>query len=275
MKPSQTKAALAAAVQAARGAGALMRQNLRAAKVVHAEQQHDIKLELDVRCQKLIERQLRRAFPDVAVLGEEGISGDAAATRRWVIDPIDGTVNFAYGIPHACVSIALQQRAEAARAKSVYADGFETVVGVIYEPFTDELWTAVKGGPCYLNGRRVRASTRERLAEAVLALGFSKSKAVLEAETLPQFTRLVHRVRKIRIMGAAAISLAYVASGRMDVYLENGVRLWDIAAGGLMVECAGGEFLRREVAGGQRFWMLASNGKLGGKVLRAIRTGER
>jgi myo-inositol-1(or 4)-monophosphatase len=265
MELQQQRAALAAAVRAARQVGDLMRRNLRAAKVIKESHQHDIKLELDVRCQKVIERQLRRAFPEFAVLGEEGVAGDPAAPRRWVVDPIDGTVNFAYGIPHACVSIALQEFCPAAAR---YQDGFHTLLGVIHDPFTNELWTAIHGQPLYLNGRRAQTSGRARLEHAVLAMGFSKSKAMLQA-MLPQFAKLVHRVRKIRIMGAAALSLAYVASGRMDVYLETGVRLWDIAAGGLMVECAGGEFLARE-SGGGRFWMLASNGQLARRVLKVI-----
>lgn len=268
MKLSEQKPALATAVKAARAAGAMMRQNLHCAKVINEEHAHDIKLELDVRCQKLIEKQLRRAFPDYALLGEEGVSGDASAARRWVVDPIDGTVNFAYGIPHACVSIALQEDAPQS-GRGVYPDGFQTQVGVIYEPFTDELWTAMAGGAVHLNGRRVQVSRRARLEQAILALGFSKSKSVLE-ETLPQFAKLVHRVRKIRIMGAAAISLAYVASGRMDLYLENGVRLWDIAAGGLMIECAGGEFQFKQTGDDQRYWMLGSNGLLGRKLLRVL-----
>src|SRR6266478_5479514 len=106
------KRAMQAATQAARAVGALMRRNLKAAKRANLTTQHDIKLELDVRSQKLIERALRTAFPQVSLLGEEGDAGRADSALRWVVDPIDGTVNFAYGIPHACVSIALQRSEE-------------------------------------------------------------------------------------------------------------------------------------------------------------------
>ena len=116
MNAAEQKKALETAVQAARASGRLMREHLRVPKKINEQSQHDIKLELDVRSQKLIERILRRRFPCVAVLGEEGVSGDAGAAARWVIDPIDGTVNFAYGIPHACVSIALQVRKRGVRA---------------------------------------------------------------------------------------------------------------------------------------------------------------
>ena len=106
MRPSEQKRALDMAVQAARSAGALMKKNFHLPKKVNETAQHDIKLELDVRCQKLIEKKLGDAFPKISVLGEEGDSGDAAAAYRWVLDPIDGTVNYAHGIPHSCVSIA-------------------------------------------------------------------------------------------------------------------------------------------------------------------------
>jgi myo-inositol-1(or 4)-monophosphatase len=272
MKTTDLQPALKAAVAAAREVGVLMRRNLHAAKKANEVKQHDIKLELDVRCQRLIEQRLRRAYPHVAMLGEEGNSGKPDADWRWVVDPIDGTVNFAYGIPHACVSIALQGRVlegQAPSAESAGYGGFETVIGVIYDPFMDELWTAVRGQPARLNGRRISVSGRRELREAVLTLGFSKSRQTLQ-QMLPLFSRLVHRVRKIRIMGAAALGLTYVASGRMDVYFENGIRLWDIAAGALIVECAGGEFLCRRMKGEHVYGMIASNGLLGRKVQRII-----
>ena len=109
-KTVNLKRALAAASVAARAAGALMRQNWRSPKKVNAASQYDIKLDLDVRCQRLIERKLRAVFPQINLLAEEGDSGNVTLEYRWVVDPIDGTVNFAYGIPHACVSIALQVR---------------------------------------------------------------------------------------------------------------------------------------------------------------------
>src|SRR5437764_13752068 len=108
------KRAESTAIKAARAVGALMRANLSTAKTIDSSTQHDIKLELDVRCQRLIEKSLHSAFPSVAFLGEEGSSRSVDAPYRWVVDPIDGTVNFTYGIPHACISIALQQRIDGA-----------------------------------------------------------------------------------------------------------------------------------------------------------------
>jgi myo-inositol-1(or 4)-monophosphatase len=253
MNKSELKRALAGAVDAARATGALMRKNLHAVKRVNEATQHDIKLELDVRCQQLIERKLRRAFPRIAVLGEEGESGAAnTAELRWVVDPIDGTVNYAHGLPHACVSIALQARS---------ATDYVTVLGVVYDPFTDELWTALRGEPARLNGRSIHVSNRHTLAEAIISIGFSKNKATVKA-ALPLFCRLARRTRKMRIMGSAALGLTYVATGRLDAYIERRISLWDIAAGGLILECAGGKFDAQPVAGYHRYTMLASNGRV-------------
>ena len=266
MKPAEQREALDTAVQAARAAGRLMRKHLRVPKKINEQSQHDIKLELDVRSQKLIERILGRRFPRVAVLGEEGISGDAGAAARWVIDPIDGTVNFAYGIPHACVSIALQIRKRGGSGLVLAPDSdYDTVLGVVYDPFLDELWTALRGKPARLNGRIIRVSQRTHLREAIVAMGFAKYEITMK-KMLPTFQALVPRVRKIRLLGAAALSMTWVATGRLDAYREYGVRLWDIAAGGLIVECAGGEFWREQLEGDHRYHILPNNGRLRKKI---------
>jgi len=251
------KAGLAAAEAAARAAGALMRLNLRRPKRANEVTRFDIKLELDVRCQKLIQRRLAAGFSGVALLGEEGISGDPASEWRWVVDPIDGTVNFAYGIPHACVSIALQRRG-VHPGSSTYQDGYHTVAGVVYDPFAEEMWTARIGQPARLNGRRIQVSDRSRIDEAVVSIGFSKTAETL-AKMLPYFNQLVPRVRKVRIMGAAALALTYVASGRFDAYIERGIRIWDIAAGGFILEQAGGEFWREATDNDHSYRMIAAN----------------
>ncbi len=248
-------AAQKTAVKAARAAGNLMRANWHKPKQVNSDAAHDIKLELDVRCQKLIEKILFTAFPRVSLVGEEGCSGDADARHQWVVDPIDGTVNYFFGIPHACVSIALQRR----RAKN-----YETVLGVIYDPFTNELWTAVRGGKTKLNGRAVRVSQRGKISEAVIAMGFSKSRENL-TKSLPHLVRLSRRAKKVRILGSAALELAYVAGGRLDLYVERTINLWDIAAGALMVECSGGECWLKPLQDG-RYRLCADNGRLRKKL---------
>src|SRR5437773_9753015 len=227
MKSTEFRQALDIAVSAAQEAGRLMRANLRSPKKINSSTQHDIKLELDVRCQKLIERTLQSAYPQMAILGEEGVLGDTQAEQRWVVDPIDGTVNFTYGIPHCCVSIALQVRSTKFKVQgssfkvSAHSDAaYDTVVGVVYDPFCDELWTAVRGRPAYLNGKSICVSQRSRLDEAIISIGFAKYKTTLN-QMLPVLNRLVHRVRKIRTMGAAALAMTYVPHARLDAYIET------------------------------------------------------
>jgi myo-inositol-1(or 4)-monophosphatase len=296
------KRAEAAAVEAARLAGGLMRRHLHSGKKkAHFESQHDIKLDLDVRCQNVVEKTLRREFPEVSILGEEGMTGPANAEYRWVVDPIDGTVNFAYGIPHACVAIALQGRlsipsgkprlpALAGRGSAnrrlfpggglrpigerrhcEFADGYTNLVGVVYDPFFEEMWTAIRGGPARLNGRPIHVSRRRRLEEAVVTIGFSKTSENLRA-TLPYFNQMAYRVRKLRMMGSAGLALTYVATGRFDAYIESGVRLWDLAAGGLIVECAGGTFSCEPRRGAYYYRLTASNGLLDRKLRIRSRT---
>jgi myo-inositol-1(or 4)-monophosphatase len=252
MKNIKLSSALAIAVKAARAAGHIMHANWHKPKHVNSAEAHDIKLELDVQCQALIEKILRGAFPAIPVLGEEGISGDMNAAYRWVVDPIDGTVNYFYGMPHAAVSIALEHEQK-------------SVVGVIYDPFTDEIWTTIKNGPTRLNGKIVRVSTRGELGDAVVAVGFSKSKESL-AKSLPHLSRLARRTKKIRILGSAALELAYVASGRLDAYVERRINLWDVAAGSLLVQNAGGEFYTLPAPGKYRYAMCADNGLLRKKL---------
>jgi myo-inositol-1(or 4)-monophosphatase len=244
--------ALKSAIKAARAAGKVMHANWLKPKKVNLAEAHDIKLELDVRCQAIIEKILARAFPQIPVLGEEGNTGDVTAEYRWVIDPIDGTVNYASGIPHAATSIALQHREQ-------------SVVGVIYDPFTDELWTTIQGEPTRLNGKVVRVSDCKKVEDSIIAVGFSKSQANLE-KCLPHVARLTRRARKVRNMGSAAIELAYVASGRFDAYIERRINLWDVAAGSLLVENAGGEFYTVPAPGKFRYAMCADNGKLRKKL---------
>lgn len=266
ISPSLTKA-LACAVTAAREAGALMRRNQGVEKKINSQSRYDIKIDLDVRCQKLIETTLLGAFPNSGVLGEEGMAGVVDPDLRWVVDPIDGTVNFTYGVPHACVSIALQERKGG-------AGEYETIIGVVYDPFCDELWTAGQGGPARLNGKIIHASTRKTLDVAMVAIGFAKDTASLR-ENLPVFNALVSRVLKLRMMGSAALSLAYVASGRFDAYLESGIRIWDVAAAGFILERAGGEFWRKPIAGDHKYTMLANNGFLRRKVERVANEARR
>ena len=268
MTKVEQQKALRLAALAARRAGKLIHDNLGVAKVVNETTSHDIKLELDVRCQNLIARFCQREFPDIAFLGEEGESGDEESRYRWVVDPIDGTVNYAYGIPHACVSIALQERLAAAESKSPFgkqADPYKSVLGVVYDPFQDELWSASEYEGAKLNGHPIRVSPRSEVGEAMVALGFGKTAKVMKV-SLGLFYSLSRTCRKVRNMGSASLALVYVACGRFDGYLETGISLWDIAAGGFILERAGGIFWRKQIAPDHKYRMVATNAGMHGKL---------
>ncbi|MGI8956941.1 MAG: inositol monophosphatase family protein [Chthoniobacterales bacterium] len=240
---------LEVAKEAARAAGKLLRTHFEKPLTVNATTAHDIKLEVDVLAQDLITQILLDRFPEHALYGEEGIVGDQASDHQWVVDPLDGTVNFFYGIPHFCVSIALRFRRE-------------VIVGVIYDPIRDELWSVERGMPPLLNGKSFQVSARANLAEAVVSIGLAKTEATIDAG-LPLLQEMVHRVRKCRMLGSAALDMAYVACGRLDAYIEQGISLWDIAAGWLLVEAAGGRVemeARQDIP--EKFRIVASNGRL-------------
>lgn len=240
---------LPVAIEAAQAAGDLLRKHFARPRIVNAVTAHDIKLEVDVLAQNLITKILLGHFPGNALYGEEGIVGEQSSDYQWVVDPLDGTVNFFYGIPHFCVSIALRLRGE-------------VIVGVIYDPVRDELWSAEKGGPTLLNHQAVRVSEREGLAEAIISIGLAKTGATIEAG-LPLLQEMVHRVRKCRMLGSAALDMAYVACGRLDAYIEQGISLWDIAAGSLLVESAGGRVqLKARSDMPDKFSIIASSGRL-------------
>ena len=240
---------LEAATKAARAAGALVRENFGRPLKVDVEEAHDIKLELDVRAQELITRLLLEEFPNHAVLGEEGNVDNTSTEFEWVIDPIDGTVNYFYGIPHFCISIALREKGE-------------LIVGVIYDPMRDELWQGERGGKAFLNGQVIEVSRYTDVAQAVVSVGMSKTLAEVEVG-LSIFQDLLARARKCRMMGSAALDLAYVATGRFDAYIERSVNWWDIAAGVVLVKCAGGQLSIAPSAVQQgKLSIIAWNGKI-------------
>jgi myo-inositol-1(or 4)-monophosphatase len=220
---------LRAAIDAAKAAGSLIRENFMQPLQVNVAEAHDLKLELDVRAQEVITELLLREFPNTSVLGEEGSAETTNAEGDWIVDPIDGTVNFFYGIPHFCVSIAFRR-------------GQQIELGVIYDPIKNELWRAARGEPAYLNDDLIQVSKRTSVGESIISVGFSKTPAAIDLG-LKTFSSLVSRARKCRMMGSAALDLAYVASGRFDAYIEQSVNLWDIAAGWLLVESAGGQVI--------------------------------
>ncbi len=237
------------ATHAAFEAGKLLRQHFGKEAVVDEASHHDIKLALDKESQDLITNLLLSARPEDALYGEEGLAGNQLAPRQWIVDPIDGTVNFYYGIPHFCVSIALRVEGE-------------IVLGVIHDPMVGETWTVEAGKEPQLNGLPIRTSKRELLEEAVLFVGCGKDGEALSVG-LERFRKASLRARKMRMMGSAALGMAYIACGRLDGYIESRISLWDIAAGKLLVEAAGGRVDLQPVAGKPDVWaIVATNGRI-------------
>ncbi|WP_395746310.1 inositol monophosphatase family protein [Prosthecobacter sp.] len=218
------KELLAIATESAHAAGKLITENFGSELTVNEMQRHDIKLELDVRSQKLITDMILARFPDHAILGEEGGETGGNGDVEWIVDPIDGTVNYFFGIPHFCVSIAARKR-----------ESKELLIGVIFDPMQ---------------------------RETVVTVGFSKSKEALDLG-FERYKRIAYEVRKTRMLGSAALAMAYIATGRLDAYVEEQISLWDIAAGQLMVEMGGGKvMLKPSTTKPGTMFICASNGKL-------------
>jgi myo-inositol-1(or 4)-monophosphatase len=218
------------AARAARSAGNVILRYMNRIDGLHVveKQQWDFVSEVDKLAEAEIIKELRRAYPDHAILAEEsGQTGKGPLT--WVIDPLDGTHNYLRGIPHFSVSIALLDKGVPIHA-------------VVFDPLRDELYTASKGDGAYLNDRRMRVGKRENLGGAMIATGFPyRQRAHLDAQ-LDMTRAILGQAEDIRRSGSAALDLAYVAAGRYDGYFEIGLKPWDVAAGVLLVHEAGGRY---------------------------------
>lgn len=218
------------AVRAARAAGniTLRYMNRLDSLDVVEKQRHDYVSEVDRMAEAEILRELKRAYPRDAFLGEE--SGKIGDSRNvWVIDPLDGTRNYLRGFPHFSVSIGLLENGE-------------PTLGVVYDPLRDELFTADRGNGAYLNDRRIRVGRRDGLSGALLATGFPyRQRRHLDAQ-LGMTRALLAEAEDIRRSGSAALDLAYVAAGRFDGFYEIGLNVWDMAAGCVLVREAGGRY---------------------------------
>jgi myo-inositol-1(or 4)-monophosphatase len=245
MRTPSSQQLLDVAVAAARAAGDHARANLARRHEVFQRAAHDVKLQLDLECQAQTEAVIHQHFPAHAFLGEEGGDYIENAEHLWIVDPIDGTVNFSHGLPLWCASVAVRQAGR-------------IVAGAVYAPMLQQLYTATAEGPALCNGQPLRVSTIRNLAEAVVLTGIFKE----QPRSLELFAALTRALQKVRIYGSAALDLCLLASGQAEGYFESKIYLWDIAAAGLIAERAGArvEVLERFDALSCR--LLASNGHL-------------
>jgi fructose-1,6-bisphosphatase/inositol monophosphatase family enzyme len=253
------RSVLEVCTDAARQGGGLVRSRFLTEKKVSFKGWADIVTDVDLESEKTILALLTSEFPQFSILSEESdpVTNDSAYT--WVVDPIDGTRNFAEGIPHFCVVVAL-------------AKGSEVVAGVTYDPMKDDMFTAELGQGAFLNGTRMSVSTREGVPESILGfdLGYVDENAGL---ALDMVRALWPRVQGIRLMGSAALGLAYAAAGRLDLYFHHLLSPWDVASGLLLVREAGGNVVDKQGQSGNLFTpsVIASNPRLIGRFLQATK----
>jgi len=251
---------LQCATDAAKQAGLHVLQNIDRRREVFKSFRHDVKLQLDLEAQAQAETAIRARFPEHAILGEEDEEGKTQIQSpfRWIIDPIDGTVNFSHGFPIWCCSIAVQFENQ-------------TVAGAVFAPEMNELYHATWNGPAYCNNREIRVSEVDALATSMIFTGLDK-KAEPHHKPFNLFTRIAEAVQRPRIIGSAALDLCHVAAGHGDGYFESGIYIWDIAAAGLIVERAGG---RTEILAhkeNHRMAYLATNGRIHGEFKSLLLT---
>ncbi len=216
--------------------------------------------EVDQACEALIAKGVRKAFPDHAMLGEEGSSfGPVDARYQWIVDPLDGTVNYSHGLPMFCVSIGIYELGK-------------PLIGVVHAPLLGETYVAERGQGAFLNGKRIRVSRQSKPLEAVLASGFSYH-AREDGENIREWQEMIRSFQAIRRMGAAALDLCMVASGRFDGFWEYGLKAWDCAAANLILEEAGGKVsnIHGKAYELGKPGIIASNGRLHAPLVRALK----
>ncbi|MBI2171142.1 MAG: inositol monophosphatase [Chloroflexi bacterium] len=255
-------AALEVAIASAREAGALARRRFYTAKEVALKGPRDMVTDVDLAAERLIRHSLGMAFPELGVEGEE-MGSAGAGELRWIVDPIDGTRNYAAGIPHFCICIGL-------------ARGNDVLVGVTYDPMRDELFSAAKGLGAFLNGRPISASRKATVRECILSFDISSVHPKAQ-QAFALVGRLWPGMQSVRIMGSAALGLAYAACGRVDLYFHHALSPWDIASGLLLVREAGGQVVDRvtgKPAGLSPRGLLASSPSLLEEFMRLTREEE-
>jgi len=253
-------------IKAARKAGRTLVKDFREVEnlQVSAKAAGDFVTRADREAERIIKEELRGARPSYGWLGEETGEADGEdPTRRWIVDPLDGTTNFLHGLPHWAISIALEHKGE-------------IVAGVIFDAAKDEMFVAEKGAGAFLNEQRLRVSGRNRMIESIFATGIPFAGRPTLPATLQDLARLMPACAGVRRFGAAALDLAYVAAGRYEGYWERGIQPWDMAAGLVLVKEAGG-FIGPVREGREIFasgGVIAANAELFDPLCKIIRQAD-
>jgi myo-inositol-1(or 4)-monophosphatase len=250
-----------AAIRAARAAGRIHLRRFTHTSIANKSNPVDLVTEADRESEAAVIDVIQRTFPTHSILAEESGGSIESGEHRWIIDPLDGTTNFAHGFPQFCVSIAYERRGK-------------LQVGIIYDAFKRELFSARRGKGAYLNGKPIRVTRIPVLASALLATGFAYDRRERRRFYLAFWEAFMMRTHGVRRTGSAALDLAWVSCGRVDGFWEFGLKQWDVAAGSLIVQEAGGHVSnidgsRLDLGGGQ---IIASNGRLHEQMIETIAT---
>jgi len=247
------------AIEIAREAGIFLKNKLNSVHTIDYKGEINLVTEVDKISEKMITSKINTLFPDHDILSEEFTHIDRGSDFRWIIDPLDGTTNYAHGYPLFCVSIALEKLNT-------------MIVGIIYDPMLDEMFVAEKGKGAFLNDREIHVSNTRRIIKSLLATGFPYDIREDRHNNLNYFNEMILKAQAIRRAGSAALDLAYVAAGRFDGYWELKLNPWDIAAGWLLVEEAGG--IVTDMRGNNYFLespsILASNGRIHKEMMAVL-----
>ncbi|MCL5965609.1 MAG: inositol monophosphatase [Deltaproteobacteria bacterium] len=252
------------AEETARGAGEILRRNYGRKQEVHYKGEINLVTEVDRESEAYIMRRIRSAFPGHGILSEESPEVASKSAYRWIVDPLDGTTNYAHNYPCFCVSIALEEQGK-------------LLAGAVYDPLLDEMYTAGAGRGAFRNGEPIAVSATEDLRRSLLATGFSYDVKTGADDNFDYFREFVFAGQAIRRDGAAALDLCYLACGRFDGFWELALKAWDTAAGSLILAEAGGTATRFD---GSPYDFLhphivASNGKIHAQMLEVIRRAKR
>jgi len=246
-------------------AGQMMLDSLGGSLEVTRKGEVDLVTQVDLALEGMIVEAIHDRYPDHSILSEEEAEAEKAqeAGYTWLVDPLDGTTNYVHGYPMFCVSMALGY-------------GEDVLAGVVYDPLHDELFHAERGEGATLNDQRIEVSSTDRLISSLLSTGFPYERAAIPDNNLTQFNELITRIRGVRRSGSVALDLAYVAAGRLDGHWELHIKPWDTAAGGLLIEEAGG----RVSGKGGKLWspfegyIVATNGKIHDELLAVLMKAE-